>query len=127
MAWNKNKYDNDERAEIEKANRIEELESLVEHHTRTERHLEQHADIASSKRIHQAEDKQAEREDNIDRLENKIMHGGPTDTHELKNLQKNYIFAKGYIEHNKDHIPKENLENIKEKQENRRDKMDELT
>lgn len=127
MPRNKDKYDSDERNELERANRIEELESLVECHTRTDRHLEQHADIASSKGIRAAERKQDEREANINALEDKISYGGPTDTNEVKNLEKNYIFAKGYMEHNKEHMPEEDLENMKEKQQNRRDKLNELT
>jgi hypothetical protein len=127
MPWNKNKFDSDERNEIERANRIEELESLVETHTRTERHLEQHSDIASSKGIRDAEKKQAEREDIISSLEDKIAHGASTNTDEAEGLEKNYIFAKGYMEHNADHMPKEDLENLKGKQQNRRDKMNGIT
>lgn len=46
---------------------------------------------------------------------------------EIENLEKNYIFAKEYMEHNKKNIDGEALENMKEKQQNRRDKMNELT
>jgi len=127
MARNKDRYDNDERDKIETANRIEELENIVESHTRTERHLEQHSDIASSKRVHQAREKQAEREDNIEILEDKIVNNGRTDNNEIEGLERNYTFAKGYMEHNKEHMDQEALENMKEKQQNRRDKMNELT
>jgi hypothetical protein len=127
MARNKNKYDPDERSTIEKVNRIEELENIVETHTRTERHLEQHSDIASPERIREAREKQAEREDNIEILEDKIVTGARTDNNEAEGLERNYTFAKGYMEHNKDHMDPEALENMKEKQENRRDKMTELS
>lgn len=127
MARNKDIYDNDERSRIETANRIEELENIVESHTRTERHLEQHSDISSPENLREAKEKQAEREDHIEILEDKIVNNGRTDNNEAEGLEKNYTFAKGYMENNKEHMDPEALENLKEKQQNRRDKMDGLT
>ncbi len=127
MARNKDIYDTDERGRIETANRIEELENIVESHTRTERHLEQHSDISSPENVRAAKEKQAEREDHIEILEDKIVNNGRTDNNETEGLEKNYTFAKGYMEHNKEHMDPEALENLKEKQQNRRDKMDGLT
>lgn len=46
---------------------------------------------------------------------------------ELKGLEKNYKLAKGYMNNNADHMDSEALENMKENQQNRRDKIDELT
>ncbi|MGH4122935.1 MAG: hypothetical protein ACREV6_08405 [Clostridium sp.] len=127
MPRNKDKYVNDDRDKIEKANRIEELENLVESHTRTERHLEQHSDIASPERVNEAREKQAEREDNIEILKDKIVSGNKTRSNESEGLEKNYTFANGYMDHNKDHMDKDVLENMKEKQQNRRDRMNGLT
>lgn len=127
MARNKDRYENDERGRIEIANRIEELQNIVESHTRTERHLEQHSDITSPERVREAREKQAEREDNIEILEDKIVNNGRTDNNEVEGLERNYTFAKGYMEHNKEHMDQEALENMKEKQQNRRDKMTELS
>jgi Tfp pilus assembly protein PilE len=127
MSRNKDKYYNEERNKIEKANRIEELESLVESHTRTERHLEEHSDISSSKKISQSIEKQAEREYNIGILEHKITSGQQPVSNEAERLERNYTFAKGYMEHNQEHMDKVALENMKERQQNRRDKMDGLT
>lgn len=110
----------------EETNRLEELEHLVESHTRTERHLEQHSDIASSKSVHAARDKQAERKASIKTLEEKIIRGNHVHHDESEGLEKNYIFAKGYLDHNSEHMDSKSLENMKEKQQNRRDKMDEL-
>lgn len=59
----------------EQFNRINELENVVEKHTRTERHLEQHSDIAKPKAVENAKEKQREREDKIKSLENKIVNG----------------------------------------------------
>jgi hypothetical protein len=46
---------------------------------------------------------------------------------ELEGLEKNYEFAKGYMQHNADHMDSEALENMKEKQQNRRDKLNKFT
>ncbi|WP_291633120.1 hypothetical protein [Clostridium sp.] len=115
-------YDN-ERNKLEKANRIEALENIVESRSRTERHLKDHSAISSSKKVNEAREKQSQREDNIEILKNKIVSGGQTHYNESEGLEKNYAFAKGYMEHNEDHINEGALENMKEKQQNRRDKM----
>ena len=120
-------YDNNKLGKIEKANRIAELENLVESHTRTERHLEQNFDIASPKKVNEALSKQAEREDNIEILEEKIVSGNKTTSNELEGLEKNYEFARGYMQNNKEHIDGISLENMKIKQQNRRDQMNEIT
>lgn len=127
MPRNKDKYVCEDRDKIEKANRIEELENLVESHTRTERHLEQHSDISTPEKVSQSKEKQAEREFNIEILKDKIVSGQQTHSIESEGLAKNYTFANGYIDHNKDHMNEEALENMKEKQQNRRDKMNGLT
>lgn len=127
MPRNKNKYVNEDHDKIEKSNRIEELENLVESHTRTERHLEQHSDISSPQKVRESREKQAEREDNIEILKDKIINGQKTHFNESDGLEKNYIFAKGYMDHNKDHMNESALENMKEKQQNRRDTMSGLT
>ncbi|MCB2293383.1 hypothetical protein LGK95_07595 [Clostridium algoriphilum] len=126
MANTKNIYNNEDRYKIEKANRIEALENIVENHTRTERHLERHADIASSQNLSNAIVKQVAREDNIGNLEDKIVNGGQRDSDQSETLEKNYTFAKGYIEHNKDHMDPLALKNMEERQQNRRDEMTEL-
>ena len=110
----------------EEANRLDELEHLVESHTRTERHLEQHSDIASPESVHEAKDKQAEREASIKALEEKIISGNHVHHDESECLEKNYTFAKGYLNHNSEHMDPKSLENMKEKQQNRRDTMEEL-
>lgn len=110
----------------ERANRVNELIDLVETKIRTERHLEQHSDIASPEKVEQANQLQVEREKQIANLKSKIVYGdgGPTD--EVENLKKNITFADGYIDHNSDHANREDLENLKEKQENRRDTLNRL-
>jgi len=132
MARNNNIYYNDDRYKIEEANRLENanrievLENIVENHTRTERHLENHSDITSSKKLSEAIIKQSERESNIDSLEAKILNDGQRDPTQIESLEKNYAFAKGYIENNKDHMSQESLDNMNKRQQNRREEMNEL-
>lgn len=112
---------------IEKENRIDELINLVEKNTRTERHLEQHSDICSPSRLESAQELHNTRQDNIENLKDKIIYedGGPTD--ERENLVKNMAFTEGYIEHNSNHMSNEQLQNMKEKQKNRKEKLNELS
>ncbi|KGK87576.1 hypothetical protein [Clostridium sp. HMP27] len=118
--------DNKKCRDIETENRIEELINVVENHTRTKRHLEQHSDIASPNQLSNAKHIQQVREDNIDSLKDKIVYddGGPTK--EKENIRKNIEFANGYIKNNKDHMGEKQLENMLEKQENRHQKLNEL-
>ncbi|KOF56895.1 MULTISPECIES: hypothetical protein [Clostridium] len=103
----------------ETKNRLKQLENVVEKHTRTERHFEQGAKYSSPESIKTAEEKQKRREDEINTLEVKIM-GDTTSPHEQKEqLEEAYRSTRGYIEHNKDHMSKDDLKNIKEKQANR--------
>ena len=110
----------------EKLNRINELENVVEKYTRTERHLEQHSDIANDKSIDEAKEKQKNREDEIQSLENKIINGEGGATNEKENLKKNIKYGEGYINHNADNMNKSDLENLKNKQENRKDTLNTL-
>lgn len=126
MARNNHIYYNEDRYKIEEANRIEQLENIVENHTRTERHLEQHTDTASLKNLSDAIIKQSERESNIELLEAKILNDGQRHPSQIEGLEKNYAFAKGYLDHNKDHMNQEDRDNMNEKQQNRRDEMNEL-
>jgi len=127
MEYNNNIYNNEDRYKIEKANRIEALENIIENHTRTERYLERNSDIASSENLSNSIIKQVSREDNIEDIEDKIVSGGQKSSNQWEGLEKNYTFAKGYMEHNRDHMSQEALRNMEEKQQNRRDVINELT
>lgn len=104
--------------------RIEQLENLVEAHTRTERHLEQHLDIASDEQIQRAKELQKVREEEIKNLENIIAYGENVNNDEFKNLERNYNYTEGYMNHNLDHMDNKTIEKTKEKQEHRREQMD---
>lgn len=108
------------------AKRLDQLENLIEKHTRTERHLEQHSDIANPEAIAHADEIQNEREQEIDNLKNVIAHGKHVNVDETANLQRNYEFTKGYLDENSDRMDNETLQRTKEKQEHRKDQLDNL-
>ncbi|OPJ57008.1 hypothetical protein [Alkalithermobacter paradoxus] len=109
---------------VENARRVEDLINIVDKYTRTERHLEQHSDIASPEQIRHAQEIQRERKEQMENLKNIIAYGehANADT-PLENLKKNYEYTQGYLEHNADHLDSETIEKIKEKQQHRKDQM----
>lgn len=111
---------NDENFE-KKERQLENLENLVENHTRTERHLEQYSHIGNRENKENARDKQEIREKQILELENKILGIDSNEIPEvqLENLKERYDSIEGYINNNKDKIPQDILEQLEEKQNNR--------
>lgn len=104
-----------------KERQLENLENLVENHTRTERHLEQYSHIGSKENKDNAREKQEIREKQILELENKILG---LDTNEipeiqLENLRQRYDSIQGYINNNRDKLEPDILEQLEEKQSNR--------
>lgn len=115
-----------DRQKKEQANRVDQLINLVEKHTRTERHLEQHSDISNPDNLENAEEIQRKREEEIDNLKNIIAYG-EHDTDEVKNLKRNIKYTDGYLNHNKENMDSETLENTIEKQKHRKEQLDSLT
>lgn len=107
-------------------NKVEQLIDVVENHTRTERHLEQHSEISSPKNIQHAEKVQKEREQEIEHLKNEIAHGDTYANNDFQNLKDNYDKTEEYMRYNSDHMTSENLGNMKEKQRHRKEQMDNL-
>lgn len=108
----------------ENERRVDHLINLVEKHTRTERHLEQHSDIASPEQIQHAEKVQAEREQQIENLKNAVAYGKHSNDDELDNVKERYRYTEGYLQHNADHMESHTLEKTKEKQEHRKEQID---
>lgn len=104
-------------------NMVEEIEKLTNRYVRTERHLELHSDIDSEERINSAQDLQNERMELINKLEDKIVYGENYNQNKLKNLKGKHDGIEGYINHNSDHLNKSDLNNLKEKQENRENQI----
>lgn len=121
-----NNFNKDANSKDQDAKRLDQLENLIEKHTRTERHLEQHSDIASPEAIAHADEIQNEREQEIDNLKNVIAHGKHVNVDETANLQRNYEFTKGYLDENSDRMDNETLQRTKEKQEHRKDQLNNL-
>jgi hypothetical protein len=111
----------------EQENRVEQLINLVEKHTRTERHLEQHSDISDPENLEHAEKIQREREDEIDNLKNIIAYDEHEKSSEIDNLERNINYTGGYLSHNADHMEEKTLRRTQEKQEHRKDQLDSLT
>jgi hypothetical protein len=119
----KNNFDKNRDEDTQNDLRMNQLMNLVEKHTRTERHLEQHSDIASPESVEHSEEIQKEREKEIENLKNVIVHGKHVNVDEYSNLQRNYEFTSNYLKENADHIDQNTLENTREKQENREQQM----
>lgn len=119
----------DDRAERcnENERRVEHLVNLVEAHTRTERHLEEHSDIAKSpENIEHAKKVNKEREHEIQNLKNILSKGESSNNNQKENTEKRLRYAEGYMKHNADRMSAETLKNTKEKQEHRKEQLDQL-
>ncbi|NLN48461.1 MAG: hypothetical protein GX154_05115, partial [Clostridiales bacterium] len=95
-------------------------------YVRTQRHLEQNSDIASDDQLDHASEIQNDREDRIDNLRNKIVNDVHDPGNQITNLKKRIEYSDGYIEHNKDDMDPETLENAKEKQKHRKEQLENL-
>jgi len=111
-----------------KERQLENLENLVENHTRTERHLEQYSHIGDKDNKDNAREKQDIRERQILELENKILGLDSNEIPEvqLENLKERYASVQGYIENNRDKLSEEDLKQLEEKQANRRQQISNL-
>lgn len=111
-----------------KEKQVENLVNLVEKHTRTERHLEQYSNIGSREGKERARDKQDVREEEIDKLKNKIVSDNTeSKTEQVQNLSNNYKGAQIYMEENYEKMPEERLRNMQNKQQNRKDQLESLS
>ena len=111
-----------------KKRQLDNLENLVENHTRTERHLEQYSEIGSKKNRDNAREKQIVREHEIKNLENKILDNDSSQTiqKQLNNISENFNETHRYMERNYEKIPKENWDNLNKKQDNRVEQTEKL-
>lgn len=111
-----------------KINQLENLENLVENHTRTERHLEQYSHIGNRDNIENSRYKQEDREEQIEDLKNKIIGENQNESKEeqAENIIKNYISTDKYIENNYDNLSADVLNNLNKKQHNRRTQLENL-
>ena len=111
-----------------KERQLDNLTNIVENHTRTKRHLEQYSEIGEPKYKDMAREKQEKREENMQKLKQEILDENENQTIEeqIDNLQDNYEAAQRYIEANHDTMAPEDLKNLQNKQENRKNQMNNL-
>lgn len=119
----------DSKEELKMANerRINELLNISNRYVRTERHLEQHSDIADPENIKHSERIQNERLQQMENLKNIIAYGEHQQEDQVENLRRNLEYTDGYINHNADKMDKETLEKTLEKQEHRKEQLDFLS
>ncbi|MDF2510509.1 MAG: hypothetical protein K0S04_375 [Herbinix sp.] len=114
-----------ERKASETEHRVENLISLVEKQTRTERHLEEHTDISSSpENIKHAKEVNQNRQHEIENLKDILAHGEKDNA--IKNTEKRMRNTGGYLNNNADHMDGQALKNAQTKQENRRDQLEQM-
>lgn len=110
-----------------KKEQVDNLMNLVERHTRTERHLEQYSEIGSKEDKQRAREKQDIREEEMQNLKNKIINPNETKIEQVQNLSENYKKAQAYMEDNYENISEERLQNMQERQDNRREQIENLS
>ena len=112
----------------QKERQLENLVNLVEKHTRTERHLEQYSHIGSEEGKDRAREKQDIREEEIDKLKNKIVSDNTeSKVEQVQNLADNYKGAQIYMEENYEKMSDERLKNMQDRQQHRKDQIDSLS
>jgi predicted transcriptional regulator len=122
----KNNFDKNANVEDQNEKRLDQLVNLVDKHTRTERHLEQHSDIASPEAVIHSLEIQKEREDEINNLKNIVAHGKHVNVDEVKNLMRNYEYTDNYLDNNADRIDDKTFKSTVEKQENRSEHLNNM-
>lgn len=104
--------------------RIDELLNISNKYVRTQRHLEQNSEIARDDQLDHAFEIQNDREEKMENLKNIIANDVHDD--QITNLKKRIEYSDGYIEHNKDNMDSETLNNAKEKQKHRKEQLENL-
>lgn len=113
--------------DFKKERRVDHLVNLVEKQTRTERHLEEHSDISSSREnIEHAREVNEERQCEIENLKNILAHGENYNNDYKENTEKRLLYTEGYLNHNAEHMDDKSFKNAKEKQEHRKEQLDQL-
>lgn len=114
--------------EQNKEGQVENLVNLVEKHTRTERHLEKYSHIGSGEGKERAREKQNIREEEIDKLKNKLTsNNNESKIEQVQNLADNYKGAQIYMEENYEKMPEDRLRNMQNRQEHRKDQIENLS
>lgn len=108
-----------------KDRQLQNLENLVENHTRTQRHLEQYSEIGDKANKENARKIQKIREEQIQELESQLKDEEKYISPEehLENVKENYYATKEYINHYGKNINEQMLQNLVEKQQHREEQI----
>ena len=120
---------NNNREQEKNDRKLDNLINIVENHTRTERHLEQYSDICNPENKEEATQKQHLREKQANELNHQLAGYEPdipSKQEQLDGLKRNYQFGEGYIKNNSDHMAGIDLQNLQEKQQNRKIQIENL-
>ena len=99
-----------------KERQLDNLTNLVENHTRTKRHLEQYSEIGDPA----FKDMAREKQEILEEDENQTVE------QQIENLQDNYEAAQRYIEANQDTMAPQDLQNLQQRQQHRKEQLDNL-
>lgn len=118
----------DSREDLKKTNerRIEELLNINNKYVRTQRHLEQYKDIATLEQLEHAFEIQKEREERMEHIKDLIVNGSQSREENIDALEKRIAYTSGYLKNNSDYMDDVTLENTKEKQENRKQQLENM-
>jgi hypothetical protein len=105
------------------ARRINQLTDIIEKYVRTERHLEQHSDIAELEPLKHALKMQEVREAQIEHLKELIVQGKHGNGSERHNLERNFFYTSRYLDHYTSRMDEFTLEKTMEKQHHRKDQL----
>ena len=111
-----------------KERQLDNLTNLVENHTRTKRHLEQYSEIGDPYFKEKAREKQAKREESMNKLKREILDEDENQTIEeqIENLHDNYEAAQKYIEVNQETMSPQDLQNLRARQQHREEQLNNL-
>jgi len=124
------KMQENDREMLKKEKKVDNLINIVENHTRTLRHLEQYSEIGDLEFKEMARDKQRVREEQIDELKEQLIGADrdiQTKGEQLEGTKTRYEFAQGYMENYEDKMNPNDLENLRKKQEHRKEQIANLS
>lgn len=115
--------ENKEQLQKDNEKRIDALLEINNRYVRTERHLEQHANISELDQLKHSIKLQEEREKEMENIKNIIVYGKHDEVTQKDNLKKNIEFTEHYLQHNASSLDETTLQKTKEKQEHRKEQL----
>lgn len=116
-------HENKEQLQKDNEKRIDALLEINNRYVRTERHLEQHANISDLDQLKHNIKLQEEREKEMENIKNIIVYGKHEEVDQKANLKKNIEYTEHYLQHHESNLDDETLQKTKEKQEHRKEQL----